>query len=60
MKSMMPYGITGLERVNSLIPYDAKRALVWMYSKTNLGLHVKCKIFLANFNQIWIFSTEFS
>jgi hypothetical protein len=27
---------------------------------TGLGLHVKCLIFLSDFNQIWIFLTDFN
>jgi hypothetical protein len=49
---------------NSLIPFQAKRALLWRLnvvgnSKRYFGLLVKCPIFLSDFNQIWIFSTEF-
>lgn len=28
--------------------------------KTHLGLHVKCSIILSDFDQIWIFSSDFS
>jgi hypothetical protein len=29
------------------------------HQKEILGLHVKCPIFLSDFNQIWIFLTDF-
>ena len=28
-------------------------------SKIYLGLHIRCQILLSNFNQIWIFTTDF-
>jgi hypothetical protein len=49
---------------NSLIPFHSKRALLWRRSlaannKTHLGLHAKCPTLLSDFNQVWIFSTNF-
>lgn len=40
------------------------RTLVWRFyitakNKINLGLYVKCLIFLPIFNKLWIFSTDF-
>ena len=42
----------------------AQKILLWQIrvagnSKTNLKLHVKCPIFLSDFNQIWSFSADF-
>jgi len=31
----------------------------WQQCKLYLGVHVKCPIFLSDFTQIWIFSTDF-
>jgi hypothetical protein len=53
------------ERNNSLIQFQSKRVILVRFNvssnnKTHLGLHVMCPIFLPDFNQIWIFSTDFS
>ena len=42
---------------NTLIPFHSLKAILWQFdvagnNKTSLGLHVKCPIFLHNFNQI--------
>jgi hypothetical protein len=49
---------------NSLIPFQLKRALLWQFNvpsnkKTCLDLHLKCLMVLPDFNQIWIFMTDF-
>jgi hypothetical protein len=48
---------------NSLITFHWKRALLWRFNvagknKTQLGLRLKRPI-SSDFNQIWIFSTDF-
>ena len=32
----------------------------WQKYKMNLGVHIKCPVFLSDFKQIWIFWTDFS
>jgi hypothetical protein len=46
------------------MPFHSKWALLWRVNvagknRKYLGLHVRCPIFLPNFNQICIFSTDF-
>jgi hypothetical protein len=48
---------------NSLIPFHSKKVLLWHLNvadnnKTYLGFRVRYPIFLPDFNQIWIFSTD--
>jgi len=48
---------------NSLIPFHSKKVLLWRLNiadnnKTFLSLHVRYPIFLPDFNEIWIFSTD--
>jgi hypothetical protein len=48
---------------NSLIPFHSNRALLWRLNvgrsnRTYLGLHAKRSIFLPDFNQICIISTD--
>jgi len=31
----------------------------WQQCKLYLGIHIKCPIFLSDFTEIWIFSTDF-
>jgi len=49
---------------NNLITFHSKRTLLWRFdivsnSKTYLGRHVKCWIFLLYFDEIWILCTDF-
>lgn len=50
-------------RTISLIQFQPRRALLWRFNvcgnnKPSLGLHAMCPIFLTNFRQIYIFSTD--
>lgn len=49
---------------NSLIPFQLKRPFLWQLNvpgnnKTYLDLHLKFLMLLPDFNQIWIFMTDF-
>ena len=62
--SIFTYSLHPLGVPNSLIPFHLRTTLLWWFnvtrnSKTYLGLHVRSPIFLSNFNQISILSTDF-
>jgi hypothetical protein len=48
--------------INGLITFNSKRALFWRSlvtdNKTYSSLHVKCPMFLPDFNKIWNFSKD--
>ena len=46
---------------NTLLSFHSIRAFMWRFSFNNrmyLVFHVRCQIFLPDFNQIWVVSTE--
>lgn len=57
--------IVGLRVTVNIIKHWVLRSIVLQRiyvtenSKTHLSLHVKCQIFLSDFNQIWIMSADF-
>jgi hypothetical protein len=46
-------------RTKGLKAFQSKRKILWQINKICLGLHVEWTVFLLNFNQIWILSTDY-